>query len=114
MPELRQRRVALRGLAGLIALVLQNTGDQMPNIGLIIDDQDVVRHARLLLYADPAATCALPESAIFNAATSNGNVISTDAPPPSRSLSESVPPWSSRIFFTIASPSPVPLLRVVT
>src|SRR3546814_19757129 len=40
-----QRAVAVAGIAGLIALILQGTGDQHADVGFVVDDEDFVSHA---------------------------------------------------------------------
>src|SRR5262249_11556599 len=41
-----ERRRAVGGFPGLVALVLQDTGGQHPDVGLVVDDQDVMCHGR--------------------------------------------------------------------
>src|SRR3546814_5930896 len=49
-----QRAVAVAGIAGLIALILQDTGDQHADVGFVVDDEDFVSPA-LQLFPQPAS-----------------------------------------------------------
>ena len=39
-----QRRLAAFGLARIVAFVLEDAGNQQPNVGLVLDDQHIMRH----------------------------------------------------------------------
>src|SRR3546814_10469441 len=43
----------------LIALILQDTGDQHADVGFVVDDEDFVSHA-LQLFPQPASRCRRP------------------------------------------------------
>src|SRR5205807_4248416 len=112
----RERRVAVARGARLIALVLQDTGDQFANIRLVIDDQNIRRHhspaaARISTASDGSVLMLLT----FSAAKRRR----THAPRPpdatsGASNSSIRPPCSSRMRPTMARPRPVPFSRVVT
>ena len=47
-PEGGNRRIRIRGQSRLVSFVAQQPFDQKPDIGLVIDDQDFMRHCRRL------------------------------------------------------------------
>src|SRR6267154_6578917 len=140
--DFRQRRIAVARCPGGKTLVVQNTGNQIPNICFVVDNQNVICHGS-------SPSCQLPVAAsIFVSllvasvglsvsdagwfVSGTGSIISTFAAWPdtanrnriqaprapgrmsAASLSSIRPPWSSRTRPTIARPRPVPFSRVVT
>ncbi len=107
------RGARLAGVAGdvhVITFLGENLLEKAANVGLVIDDQNVCgAHARSFLGSarrSRATSCRDPSVTGKDTRT---------RPPPSGRLSASTrPPCSSTIFFTIASPSPVPLGLLVT
>ena len=107
-----QRTVAVARDACIEPFVTQNACDQIADILLVVDDENFRRHQQsVLTHATPTRTSVFGSRAIF---CRNGNESLTSAPVSSSSRSASVtsPPWSSRIFFTMARPRPVPFVRV--
>src|SRR5439155_7769751 len=137
-----QRRIAVARGPGAKALVVENARHQIANIGLVIDNQNVICHrsrpsgqlpvaawifvSLLVASAAPAVPDAFafvsgtgPLVSDFAAWPDMANRSRIHAPrAPGRiseaSLSSIRPPWSSRTRPTIARPSPVPFSRVVT
>src|SRR6266850_2760417 len=138
----RERRIAVARGSGVKALVLQNTRNQIANIGFVIDNQNVICHRSRLSGQPPVAASILDSllvasarSAVSGAVTfvsaagsltstfaawpdtANRNLIQAPRAPgrmSAASLSSIRPPWSSRTRPTIARPRPVPFSRVVT
>src|SRR6266850_2556840 len=138
----RERRIAVACGSGAKALVLENARNQIANIGLVIDNQNVICHRSRLSGQPPEAVLifvsllvAFAASAVSDAfafVSGTGSLVSAfgawpdmanrsriHAPrAPGRisdaSLSSIRPPWSSRTRPTIARPRPVPFSRVVT
>ena len=115
-PDLAQGAVAVASGTRIIPLVREDTGNKFPDVGLVVDDQHIqcLKIAWLAHSHSPAS---------FMAPSRRGNDSRTSAPlsrvaPVSSVLGassrDSDPLWSSMIFFTIASPSPVPFTRLVT
>ena len=44
--ERGDRRIGVAGAARLVAFVAQDAVDQQPDVGFVVDDQDVMRHPR--------------------------------------------------------------------
>ena len=99
------RRIAIGRLPHAVALIFQNAFDQHSDVRLVIDNKDFLRHQ--------ASVCSAVAGAVAAASTGMDSV--TIAPTPSGlSSSPRLPPWSSMIFLTMASPSPVPFGLCVT
>ncbi len=64
----RQRGIAVTRRPRLVTFVLENTGDEVANIGLVIDDQNIIRHCYVPLDSmtgsvGAAGFCACPDAA---------------------------------------------------
>src|SRR6185369_13959123 len=106
----RARLGSVRGNVYFIAFVREDLLQEPADFGFIVDDKYArSAHARSLLV--PVRRSRVGP---VRTPTVSGNSIRTRAPPV-RALSASIrPPCSSTIFFTIASPRPVPFDFVVT
>src|SRR5579859_5822242 len=97
-----------------MALVGEYSRDQLADVHFVINDEDVGRHD----YPSLAAFCSsvLPAALTGASAWKRRRTQAPRAPGifSDASRSSIVPPWSSRIRPTIASPRPVPFSRVVT
>ena len=85
--DCRKRLLAVGRLARRIAFVAQDAGDQHPDVGFVVYDQDVMRHGRP--YSTPLAPRVRQNRAAACASPANTN--STRAPPPARSDRTSSP-----------------------
>src|SRR5262249_31647712 len=127
-----KRLVAVARRARAVTFVLQDTRHQLADIRFIVDDENVSRHDYLSLATRRILGSASPASVAFELScvpsVSEYSLVTISAAatrsrtharrPPfatsGASASSSLPPCSSRIFPTIANPSPVPFSRVVT
>src|SRR5690606_12278686 len=110
--ERMQRLGRIRRRACRIAFVLKDARHQVPDVLFVVDDENVQSH----LISDYFAACSsttLPAGTPIRASNSASNWKRTSVPPPGASSKPTWPKCSSTIFLTMASPSPVPLARVV-
>ena len=127
--DLRQRRIAVaRGPRGE-AFVFENAGNQIANIGFVVDDQNVICHGHLSVIAFARCSCCRVSGPGFGLACCRRRLLvrlrrhGKPQPHPGAALTRlhvrgivqlDPPPWSSRIRPTMARPRPVPFSRVVT
>ena len=86
------------GERDLVALVFQDLAQERADIGFVIDDQEML-----------GAHSARAARAGDSAPAVTGSRITAQAPAAGRFSTQTIPPCSSMIFFTMASPRPVPL-----
>ena len=120
----------LQGLVGIarqpraVTVVLQDAGDHLADVGLVVDDQDVGCHLSLLhtlaiMRRRRRRPLRARRAIVFAPAScSTGSEMRIRAPcvrpgAGGASSSDSVPPCCSTLFCTMARPSPVPLLPLV-
>ena len=112
----RARGARLRGVRGdvhLVALLGEDLLQQTADVRLVIDYQDVwTTHARSLRNWCPCVRARAPVADRVLSFT--GSTTRTRAPPSGRLSASMRPPCSSTIFFTMASPRPVPFGLLVT
>ena len=115
--DLGERGVAVPRHADAVALVLEDVADQRPDVGLVVDHEDIGHH---MLSLNFSVILVFSSSSQPRSGRTCGNTIRAQAPgavPPANGgagTSSSVPSCSSMIFLTIGSPRPVPLARWVT
>src|SRR5271170_2422390 len=110
--DCRERLVGVGGSARAVTFVLENPGDQLADIRLIVNDQDIGCHVQTAAFCGSAGASG---TSIVSAA--KRNCIHAPRAPAAfldASRNSMRPPCSSRMRPTIASPSPVPFSRVVT
>ena len=110
----RARGARLLGVGGdihLVALFGENLLQETADVRLVVDHQNVCRaHALSLRNSPRRSRCAEAERVL----SVTGSTTRMRAPPSDRLSASIRPPCSSTIFFTIASPRPVPLGLLVT
>src|SRR5712692_1135737 len=115
--ERGERLVAVARGARLVALVLQDTRDQLADVRFIIDDEDIGRHFYALAVFGVFGTETVSTGPACAGSAANRRRTHAPRAPgvfSAASCSSIWPPWSSRILPTIARPRPVPFSRVVT
>src|SRR6185369_4419348 len=107
------RGTRLAGVAGhvhVVAFLGENLLEEAANVGFVVDDQDVCgAHARSF-----RGSARRSRATVCRDPSDTGKDTRTRAPPSGRLSASTRPPCSSTIFFTIASPRPVPLGLLVT
>src|SRR5678816_2043845 len=106
-PDRIERLITVARCTDLMAVVFQDSRDEVADIGFVIDDENVSH------YGTPALCSALCSS---GSSPRFGRTNRTIAPGlgPGASSNSIRPPWSSTTRATIARPNPVPFARVVT
>ena len=140
--DFRQRRIAVARGPGGKTFIVEDAGNQIPNIRLVIDNQNVICHGSPLPCQLPVAASIFVSLLVVSAGSmvpgaggfvsASGSLTSGFAASPdmanrnriqaprwpgrmsAASWSSILPPWSSRTRPTMARPRPVPFDLVVT
>src|SRR5579864_2994248 len=120
--------MTIRGLAHEVALVLEDPPDCLTDVQIVVNDQDLRRHAVPGSQASPGAGATDGVRGSDNASFCGGGPSSVEGPGsvPSGSLTVKVLPWPSSLSTSmrpaccsttrraVASPIPVPAMRPLT
>ena len=99
------RRAGIFCDADIEPLVFEYLFEEAPNVGFVVDDQNMGRGRFVFLVGGRSSVSPTP---------SIGSLIIAAAPISRLFSSDTTPPCSSTIFLTIANPSPVPRTLLVT
>ena len=112
--DCRQSGFTIGHRAWRVALVRENAGQRLSDIGFVVDYENVTRQDFVPLPSFVSCYSAAASSVLAACGSCFGKMSEMRAPPFVPSSRIKRPRCSSMIFFTMARPNPVPFLLVVT